>query len=116
MSEVKAFKMLGGEEVVAEVVEYKHTNVLISGDHKSAGSLTGYVVRRPHILQFQPMGQGQLGLAFVPWTLSNPTIERLTIPKEAVLLTYDPSENVERQYIEQTSGIALAKPGQRISA
>jgi hypothetical protein len=63
------------------------------------------------------MGQGQIGLAFVPWTLSNPTIEVLDVPASAVLLMFDPSERVETQYLEQTSGISLAtSSGSRISS
>lgn len=107
MSEIKSFKLVGGDEVVAEV---------LSTSEQPVGAINSYRVRRPHILQFQPMGQGQVGLAFVPWTLSNPTIEVLTIPASAVLLTFDPSANTERQYIEQTSGIALAPAGSRISS
>jgi hypothetical protein len=63
------------------------------------------------------MGQGQIGLAFVPWTLSNPTIEVIEVPAAAVLLVFDPSERVETQYLEQTSGISLTAPsGSRISS
>ena len=80
------------------------------------GPVVSYTLRRPHILQMQPMGNGNVGLAFVPWTLSNPTIERLELPASAVLLTFQPSANVERQYLEQTSGLAVAPPGSRISS
>jgi len=108
MSQVKSFKLLGGEEIVAEVLEEKSGNVLSEGSAKHF-PVTSYIIRRPHILQFQPMGNGQLGLAFVPWTLSNPTIERMEIPVSCVLLTFDPSANVERQYLEQTSGISRSE-------
>lgn len=114
MSEVLSFKLISGEEVIAEVVQTNRaSSLLLEGPDTSP--IVSYVVRRPHILQFQPMGNGQLGLAFVPWTLSNPGIERVILPKEAVLLTFEPSSHAERQYIEQTSGIALAPPGSRIS-
>lgn len=107
MSEVKSFKMVGGDEVVAGLITTKEdTN----------GVALAYRLRRPHILQFQPMGQGQIGLAFVPWTLSNPTIEVLEVPASAVLLMFDPSERVATQYLEQTTGISLAPPGARISS
>ena len=106
MSEVKAFKMVGGDEVVAEV---------LSTNEATDGKILSYRVRRPHILQFQPMGQGQIGLAFVPWTLSNPTIELLDVPASAILISFSPSENVETQYLEQTSGISIVKNSSRIS-
>lgn len=100
MTSVKSFKMVTGEEVVAEVVETKVGTSVLS-----------YVLKRPHILQFQQIGQGQLGLALVPWTLSNPTIERLDVPAAAVVLSFDPSAEVERQYLQQTSGISILPPG-----
>lgn len=107
VNSVKSFKLVGGDEIVAEVVAEKQT-------HDS--SVVSYTLRRPHILQFQPMGNGNLGLAFVPWTLSNPTIERIDIPVSQVVAMFDPAERVERQYLEQTSGISLApSPGSRIS-
>lgn len=106
MSDVMSFKMVSGEEVVAELV----STVTLTPD----GPPRSYTVRRPHILQFQPVGPGQLGLAFVPWTLSNPAIERLEIPASAVLLTFEPADKVERQYLEQTSGISLAGAGMKV--
>lgn len=117
MSKVLAFKLVSGEEVVAEVLE-EITSESILVESKSSGEVKAYVVRRPHILRFQQVAPGQIGLAFVPWTLSNPEIERLELPASAVLLSYEPSANVERQYLEQTSGISLAKaaPAGRISS
>lgn len=115
---ILAFKMMGGEEVVAEVVETKSGNQMSIGDGLFAGAITSYVLRRPHILQFQPIGNGQLGLAFVPWTLSNPDIEKIEVPVSLIGMVFDPSMNVERQYLQQTSGISLAtskSAGSRIS-
>lgn len=106
MSDVMSFKMVSGEEVVAELVSTK--------TFASDTDPVSYTVRRPHILQFQPVGPGQLGLAFVPWTLSNPAIEHLEIPASAVLLTFKPADKVERQYLEQTSGISLAGAGMKV--
>ena len=108
---VKSFKMVGGDEVVARVLDTKSSKLLTD----APSPIETYVVSRPHILQIQPMGNGQVGLAFVPWTLSNPTIERMEIPASAIVLVFDPSANVEKQYLEQTSGISIATPGQRIS-
>jgi hypothetical protein len=106
MSNVMSFKMISGEEVVAELVSTKTIT--------ENSSPISYTVRRPHVLQFQPVGPGQLGLAFVPWTLSNPAIERLEIPASAILLTFTPVDKVERQYLEQTSGISLAGAGMQV--
>jgi len=117
MSSVLAFKLVGGEEIVAEVLEEKRSLAIVDG-LGSPTEITAYVLRRPHILRFQPIGPNQIGLAFVPWTLSNPEINKLELPAKSVLLTFEPSANVEKQYLEQTSGIALAKqvPTGRISS
>lgn len=104
MASVKSFKMVTGEEVVAEVVDTKFASL-------STDAVVSYALRRPHILQFQQIGQGQLGLALVPWTLSNPAIDRLDVPAAAVVLSFDPSAEVERQYLQQTSGISILPPG-----
>lgn len=98
--QVLSFKMIDGSEVVATVKSTKRT----TGD-----KIISYSLQRPHILQFQPMGQGQLGLAFVPWTLSNPDIDVLDVPAEAVILSFAPAARVEQQYLQQTSKIEIAK-------
>jgi len=112
---ILTFKMVSGEEVVAAIVEEVGPSVLTEGGAKT--KIVEYIVRRPHMLRMLPNGAGSVGLAFVPWTLSNPEIEQLVIPAAAVLLTYSPAKHVENQYIEQTSGIALAQqtPKGRIS-
>ena len=119
MTQVLAFKLIGGDEVVAEVLDTLYgTQMLLENQTEvkgSSGSITAYVVRRPHILQFQPISPGKVGLAFVPWTLSNPTIERLEIPVSAVILTFSPASNVEDNYLSQTSGLEIAKSTTRIS-
>lgn len=111
MSNVKSFKLVGGDEVVAEVVS-ENSGTLLTAEKQP---VTSYTLRRPHILQFQPMGGGQLGLAFIPWTLSNPAIERVDIPVSQIVAVFEPAERVERQYLEQTSGISIAPAGSRIS-
>jgi hypothetical protein len=110
-TEILAFKLISGDEIVAQVVSRTPGLLTDSSDSKP----TAYVVRRPHILQMQQMGPGQVGLAFIPWTLSNPTIERMELPASAILLTYPPSDNVEQQYMEQTSALQVVKQQSRIS-
>lgn len=109
MSRIISFKMISGEEVISELVETRSGSQLLTEDSALfQGAITDYVVKRPHILQFQQLGRGQVGLALIPWTLSNPDISRLEIPASAVLLSFDPSSEVERQYLQQTSGISLS--------
>jgi len=121
VTEILAFKMIIGEEVVGEVIEIirdystqKQSILLEQTGEDVDGKIVGYRVRRPHILRFI-QSAGGANLAFIPWTLCNPTIEVMTIPASAVLLTFPPSANVEKQYLEQTSGLSIASPGSRIS-
>lgn len=94
---IKSFKLVGGDEIVAEIVRTE------LGTRSQ-----NWVIKRPLAIKFQPMGQGQIGLALVPWTLSNPTIEELCLNEKAVIAQYEPSATVERQYLQQTSGIELS--------
>ena len=115
MSEILAFKMIIGEEVVGEVIDTIYdSSMLLESQKENRGNIKAYKVRRPHVLRFIPSAQGA-NLAFIPWTLANPTIEVMLIPTSAVLLTFPPSANVEKQYLEQTSGLSIATQTSRIS-
>jgi hypothetical protein len=103
-TEVLSFKINGGDEVVANVIK------TLRQDNNVDGEIVSYIVRRPHILRFQQVAPGQVGLIFVPWTLSNPEIDRLSIPVASLVIPpFSPSAEVEKQYLEQTSGLVLAQ-------
>lgn len=103
-TKIMSFKTVGGEEIVAEVVREVNNGVF-----GSDVSTVAYVLKRPHVLRFQPVAPGQLGLAFVPWTLSNPDILEITLPvKSLVADPFEPAHRVAQQYLEQTSGIDLS--------
>jgi hypothetical protein len=110
MGTVKSFKLVTGEEVVAEVVRELSGNQVLSEVTAYTSAVTSYIVKRPHVLQFQQVAPGQFGLALIPWTLSCPEIDKLELPASTVVATFAPSLNVEKQYLEQTSGIALSTP------
>lgn len=113
---VRSFKLVSGEEVVGEVIANKSGNQILSESTTYAGGITSYTVKRPHVLQFQQIGPGQVGLAFVPWALSNPSIDKIEIPASAVIVVFNPDPQVERQYLEQTSGIAIAPAGSSLGS
>jgi hypothetical protein len=101
MSNVVTLKLVSGEEVVATLVS-KISATLDS-------NVAAYRVSKPQTLQFRPFGNsGQMGLAFMPWTLSNPTLREVDIPATFVMCVVDTDAEVTRQYLEQTTGIALA--------
>ena len=90
--EVKSFKLVTGEEIVARVID----------ETKSE-----FTIDSPQVLQFQRVSQNQMGLAFVPWALSNPEISELILPRSSTVAVYPPAADVEKQYLSQTSKIAL---------
>lgn len=101
MSDVVTFKLVSGEEVVASLI-CKLSPTLDS-------NVAAYRVSKPQTLQFRPFGNsGQMGLAFMPWTLSNPTLREVDIPATFVMCMVETDSEVARQYLEQTTGIALA--------
>lgn len=99
--EIKSFKMISGEEVVAEVVGHRFVGADSGGE--------AFILARPHVLQVQNAGTGPLRLAFIPWTLSNPTVERLEVPCSAIIVSYFPNESVQRQYLHQIYGPATER-------
>jgi hypothetical protein len=105
---IRSFKLVSGEEVVAEVLDAETKVFLTEKQHFGREGLE-YKLRRPHVLQFQPIGPGKMGLAFVPWVLSNPEVEEVTIfARNVIGVPVEPSEMVQRQFLQQTSGLALA--------
>lgn len=95
---VLSFKLVTGEELVSE----------LSRTIEEAGKVVAYELRRPHVLQFQQLPNGHLGLAFVPWSLSNPELPLITIPASAIITQFETSAKVEAQYLQQTSSIQIA--------
>lgn len=101
MSEVKSFKTVGGDEIVSEVLAS-----IYEGE-----SITKYRLRKPQVLQFQPVAPGKMGLAFVPWLLSNPELDVVDVPVSVLPLVFPTAAEVERQYLTQMSGIQIAAAG-----
>ena len=105
---IRTFKLVSGEEVVAEVADSQTQTFLTEGQHFGREQLE-YKLRRPHVLQFQPIAPGKMGLAFIPWVLSNPEVQEVTIfARNVIGVPVEPSEQVQRQFLQQTSGIEIA--------
>lgn len=98
VSQVLVFKMMSGEEVITKV----------NNTTEMDGVILKYSVNRPHVLKFQQIAPGEVGLALVPWALSNPSIAKLDIPASSIMLVFEPDTNATKQYLEQTSGISLS--------
>ena len=110
MSVVKAFKLVTGEEVIAEVRD-SDTQKLLLEEQRDTRDAVVYTLRHPNVLQFQQVGPGKFGMAMVPYTLSNPDLEEVKIPASKIITIFDVASNVEKQYLEQNTGLALAQPG-----
>jgi hypothetical protein len=91
--EVKTFKFTNGDEIMGRLVEW-------------SDDIT-YKVERPRGLLPQKMQDGQIGIAFVPWVISNPdgTVEIL---KTALAMTpMSPSKEMSDAYLSQTTGLQI---------
>lgn len=97
--EVKSFKMITGEEVVARLISTNSTLGLTP-------QVISYKMESPLVLSVHQQG-GRVGLGFMPWTLSNPDLGEVDVPASAVVITFKPSDVIEKQYMQETSKIAL---------
>jgi hypothetical protein len=105
MATIKTFKLVSGEEVVARVSE---RTALIETVGAAPATPTTYELHRPMTIQLQPVAPGKFGLAFVPYALSNPEVETITVSAANVVAVFEPAKEVERQYLQQTTGLELA--------
>ena len=93
MSEVKTFKMMSGEEIIARI------------ENETDERLT---IIKPRTIAITPVGPGQAQLSLIPYVASDPDGE-FDIPKTAIMCIIDLSNpELEKGYLEQTSGIVLS--------
>ena len=98
MSEtIKVLKLKSTEEVVGR---YE----LVTGFKDQAHKLT-----KARQIVMQPMGQGQIGIAMLPWLASNQDGEVVIRDNHLACEPMDAPEQLEKEYLQQTTGIALAK-------
>jgi hypothetical protein len=106
MSSVKGFKLVTGEELIAAVDD--KTYELLADTPRDARDVVSYTLRRPHVMQIHQHAPGKFGMAMVPYTLSNPDLETVTISAANVIISFPIAAEVEKQYLQQTSGLAIA--------
>lgn len=94
-------KLVNGEELIAK------TPMIIEPEKKRT-----YEVSTVRSIIVQPVGNNQMAIGFVPWMAGN-TDAIVTIHGADIIATYVPEANIERGYLEQTSGIDLSssRPG-----
>jgi len=93
MSNIKVFKLISGEEVIAEVVQQLQPT---------------WTIRKARGLHIQQTQAGHIGIGMIPWLAGN--VEGEVEIRETALMTnpYDPEANLEKEYLQQTTGIAIA--------
>ena len=89
---VICYKLITGEEIIARIVNEEENLVILS-----------------HILQVQ-LTRGQDGnpaAMLAPWLFLQGDYQEVIVPKTAVLAAWSPPQEVEKNYLRQTSGIHL---------
>ena len=91
--EIKVFKLVTGEEVITRVIkEY--------GDH--------YTLSKPRVVAIHPGPDGKVAVTLIPLLASSQDGD-VQIFKSAIIgQAMSTNSEIERGYIEQTTGIALA--------
>lgn len=95
---VLAFKLVSGQEIIAEATANTAT-LNSTGAHS-------YTLSKPHVLQLQ-QHMGNVGLVLIPWFLSAPDVRGVEVGIEHIVAVISPDSQVEKQYLSQTSGISL---------
>lgn len=90
---VLAFKLVTGEEVLARVNSTKEDG---------SGKAISYEVENAMTLIVS-----NNGLGLIPWALANPE-GTIDLPASAVIVAFSPAAEIEKQFMQRTSKIALA--------
>ena len=96
MNEIKVFKLVNGDELIAEVV---------SGH----GAVNWKIKKIRMVLMQQHAQSGQLGLGLLPWLASNVDGEFELYSTALVGVPFNPEDELQKAYLQQTTGIALGK-------
>lgn len=92
--DIKVFKLINGEELVAYATE------------RMAINKTEYILEKPRVMQVMATKQGpQAGL--VPWMISAPDAT-FTLSEDKYFVVADAPKDVSDYYMEITSGLKLA--------
>lgn len=89
--EVKILKLVSGEEILAKVTEGDSDNTV--------------VINKPMALMLHTGQQG--GIQMVPWLMLSQK-EEAEIPKDKIIVMYDPKTEIVNGYQSQIGGIVTA--------
>jgi hypothetical protein len=94
--QINVFKLITGEEIIARTAEAPAQIGL---------KPISYQIEKPRIIGINQAPEG-LSLSLTPWLLGNVNAD-IVIPAISVIVTYKPSDRLEKVYLEQTSGLKL---------
>ena len=106
---VICIRLNSGEEIIGQLVN--NESIIVTDQFERAGPWTpeGTVtIKTVRGITFQAVGQNQMGIAFIPWSIANIDGEHKLILENCAASAYAPSNDIERGYLEQTSGIQLS--------
>ena len=89
MADLKVLKLTTNEEVIARVEEKRDILELT----------------KPMVMMQVNQG-GQMGVAIMPWSMSG-KCDKVEISQSIVIATLDPMDEVEKNYIQATTGITV---------
>ena len=89
MADLKVLKLITNEEVIARVEEKRDILELTN----------------PMVMMQVNQG-GQMGFAIMPWSMSG-KCDKVEISQNIVIATLDPMDEVEKNYIQATTGITV---------
>lgn len=91
-NDVVAFKIVGGEEIIARVTSISDTE---------------FIITKPLAMTLVPQGNSA-SVAFVPWTLGMPEDAKITLNKSQILAFARARKEAADGYIRNTSSIQPA--------
>lgn len=92
--QVKGFKLISGEEIIARVNEFNEKQ-------------NKYLIEKPKLIIPQQVGN-QLTLGMVPWAIGSDENGTIEIKESAIIAEFNIVPEIEKEYIKQTTGIQLA--------
>ena len=108
---ILCIKLNSGEEIVGRVSNNFNTSQQFLQDGTLFEAKGKVVLEKVRVITIQPLGNNQIGVGFVPWSMGNVDGMQLFTLENCASSVYNPSKDIEDGYIQQTSDIQIAKPG-----
>lgn len=89
---VKVYKFVDGSEVIAREVSSQDIEITLS---------------KPRVIQIMPHESGRMGVGLIPWMIAAPESD-ITIKSNHIMASNEVSVDIEKMYLQQTSGIDLS--------